>query len=48
MLHRTPTSSFVSQDSPYQPKIINWCYKLLMSYQQILKQVRQDSTPAVK
>jgi hypothetical protein len=48
MLRRTPTSSFVSQDQPYQPKIINWCYKLLMSYQQILRQVRQDSTPAVK
>lgn len=48
MLNQTPTSSFVSKDPPYQPKIINWCYKLLMGYQHLLKQVRQDSTPTVK
>ena len=48
MLQRSHSTSLVDQESPYQPKIINWCYKLLMSYQQIVKQVRQDSTPAME
>ncbi len=48
MLYRSHSTSLVDQDSPNQPKIINWCYKLLMSYKHIVKQVRQDSTPAIE